>query len=480
MLSTSERYSSSPVQRDRVVIVGGGVAGLSAAVELVQRGTHVILLEHRRFLGGRTYSFLDETTGDVVDNGQHLLMGCYHETRRYLHTIGSGHLATLQRNLRIDFVHPERGVATLACPSLPSPFHALVGLLKLRSLPLFDRLKLVAVGKELLFSSDEKEARLHSMTVDEWLTSLGQTELNKKYLWDIIAIGSLNDDPKVVSALLFYRVLRAAFAGRRRDSCLLVPRVGLSELLVDPAVRYLKQRGAEIRTNCTVQELIIEGERVVGVRCDDGMVVEGDAFISAVPHYAFPSLASGASSDSALRTRKRAASCFESSPIISIHLWLDKVVVEEEIVALLDSTVQWVFNRSKMVKRKSDTPTKIKQYLTLVMSGATKYVDVEKERLVELAMHDLRSAFPRSVGANVLHSLVIKEKRATFSPKPEIEGHRPPPDIGVRNLAIAGDWTDTGLPATIEGAVLSGRRAAEVLLSKLTVRNDVAESANVF
>jgi zeta-carotene desaturase len=393
-------------------------------------------------------------------------MGCYHATRRYLKTIGAEHLAALQPNLRIDFVHPEHGVATLACPSLPSPLHALVGLLRLRSLPLFDRLKLITVGKELLFSSDEKEKRLRSLTVDEWLTSLGQTELNKKYLWEIIAIGSLNDDPKAVSALLFYRVLRAAFTGSRKDSSLLVPRVGLSELLVDPAVRYLEQRGAEIRTNCTVEEFIVEGESVMSVRCADGMIVEADAFISAVSHYAFPSLVKGATLDSALGKMQQAVGRFESSPIISLHLWLDKMIVEDEIVALLDSKVQWVFNRSKMLMRKSETPTNIKQYLTLVISGAVEYVDIEKERLVELAMHDLRLAFPRAADTDVVHALVIKEKRATFSPRPEIERYRPSADIGLRNLAMAGDWTDTGLPATIEGAVLSGRRAAEVLLSK--------------
>ena len=181
-----------------VIIVGGGLSGLSAAVDLVTRGCTTLLLEQRPFLGGRTYSYRDDVTGDSVDNGQHLLMGCYHETRWLLKRIGSDHLATLQPNLKIDFVHPEKGTASLSCPPLPAPLHILAGLLALRSISFRDRLKLLRVGWELVFLSAEQERRLESITVDEWLSSLGQTALNKKYLWDIIAIGTLNDDPRTV------------------------------------------------------------------------------------------------------------------------------------------------------------------------------------------------------------------------------------------------------------------------------------------
>lgn len=467
-----------------VIIIGGGVAGLSAAVELAQRGVRVLLLEHRPFLGGRTYSFVDETTGDTVDNGQHLLMGCYHETRRYLRLIGADHLATLQPNLRIDFLHPARGLASLSCPTLPAPFHALVGMLRLRSLSLKDRLMLLRVGLDLFFHSEEKESEIAALSVDEWLTRLGQSELSKKYLWDIIAIGSLNDDPKTVSALLFSRVLRAAFLGTREDSALLVPRVGLSELLVGPAVRFLRAHGGEVKTGCGVEKLMIEGSRVGGVHCSDGKIYVARSYISAVPHYAFLNLFSPTLRYST--TPLLHVSQFESSPIITIHLWLDRQIMGQEFVALLDSRVQWVFNRTKMVgksmvdgewlmggtkgqrlevvERTSGNP---KQYLSLVISGAGEYVEMEKEKLVEAGMEDLRRAFPDAKVANVVHSLVIKEKRATFSPKPGVEPLRPSSRTVFENLVLAGDWTDTGLPSTIEGAVVSGRKAAQAVIQKL-------------
>jgi len=467
-----------------VIIIGGGLSGLSAAVELAARGRKILLLEQRPFLGGRTYSFVDETTGDVVDNGQHLLMGCYHETRRYLKTIGADHLATLQPDLHIDFLHPRNGAASLSCPALPAPLHVLVGLLKLDTLPLADRLKLLKVGRELAFSSPEKEEKLSSLTVDQWLTRLGQTDLNKKYLWDIIAIGTLNDDPRTVSALLFYRVLRAAFMGTREDSCLLISRVGLSELLVEPAARFLKMHGSEIRTNCGVNEMLLEGGRIRGIRCGDAAVFEAAAYISAVPYYALPELLSTlrGSSTPELQSSSGAElpqneflevlSKFESSPIVTIHLWLDRPIMEQEFVALLDSRIQWVFNRSEMVGdgwkgkvKKQDAGSR--QYLSLVISGAAEYVAMDKEQLVEIAMEDLHRVLPEAKKAGVIHSLVIKEKRATFSPTPRVESLRPQTKTALSNLFLAGDWTRTGYPATIEGAVMSGKRAAGILHNKL-------------
>ncbi|MDP2883817.1 MAG: hydroxysqualene dehydroxylase HpnE [Ignavibacteria bacterium] len=436
-----------------VIVIGGGLAGLSAGVDLASRGISVLILEQRPHLGGRTYSFIDESTGDAVDNGQHLMMGCYHATRWLLSTIGSDHLATLQPNLHIEFLHPDGGRSTLHCPALPPPLHLLAGLMRLRNLSLADRLKLLRVGLEIRKNPREIEPNIASLTVHQWLDALGQSAENKKYLWDIIAIGSLNDDPKDVSALLFYRVLRSAFLGSREDSSLLVSRVGLTELFVRPCVDFVRSRGGEIMVNCGVDESIFDGNRLIGVRGSDGQIREARAFISAIPWYAASPLFSSAAGRQGWNVNGH----LQSSPIVTINLWLDRVVMEQDFVALLDSRIHWVFNKSKIY----GSNTTSRQYLSLVISGAASLIAVDSGELVNAALTDLSAAFPLVRNAELVHSIVLKEKRATFSPRPGVEEHRPPSKTQVENLFLAGDWTDTGYPATIEGAVLSGRKAAE-------------------
>ena len=439
------------------IIVGGGLAGLSAAVELTSKGRSVLLLEQKPHLGGRTYSFIDKQTSDPVDNGQHLMMGCYHATRRFLQIIGSAHLAVLQPNLHIEFLHPRNGFASLRCPPLPAPLHVLFGLLRLQTIPFSHRLRLLRIGTELMASSKQKERELEQITVDQWLTSLKQTPENRKYLWDILAVGTLNDDPSTVSALLFYRVLKAAFLGARLNSSLLVPKVGLTDLLIDPAARFIEAKGGEILTAAAVDAFEISNRYVDGLRVGRRKL-KARTYICAIPYHALSALQSrGKKTD--VPTVENLAK-FESSPIITLHLWLDRPVIKHEFVATLDSTIQWIFNKSRMYQREDESG---RQYLSLLISGAAKYVGWSKEKLVNVAMGELRTLLPTAGEARLLHSVVIKEKRATFSPKPGVENLRPSTETTVKNLLLAGDWTATGYPATIEGAVMSGFNAAEAV-----------------
>lgn len=431
-----------------VAIIGGGLSGLSAAVDLTSCGYSVLLLEQRQFLGGRAYSFIDEVTGDVVDNGQHLMMGCYKETRWLLKTIGSDHLATLQPNLHIDFLHPQKGISSLSCPNLPAPFHILFGMLGLRTVPIVDRMKLLKVGLQLQRNPASIEPELATMTVDEWMTKLGQSEENKKYLWNIIAIGTLNDDPRTVSALLFYRVLRTAFLGAKENSSMLIPRAGLSQLFAEPAVEYLRLHGSEVQLNSGVEKMLSEGDTIRGAHCE-GIDREAKAYISAVPYYAIDALFEEGKQNGY-------AEKFDSSPIITINIWLDRVIIQQEFLALLDSPIQWIFNKTKIYGKAALKG----QYLSLVTSGAAEYVELTKEQLVAMAFKELQKAIPLARQATIRHSLVMKEKRATFSPKPGVEAHRPSAQTRFKNCFLAGDWTNTGFPATIEGAVMSGKTAA--------------------
>jgi len=439
-----------------VVILGGGLGGLSAAVRLSHAGLRVTLVEHRPFLGGRTYSFLDPSTGDVVDNGQHLLLGCYHATRRYLGMIGSDHLAELQGSLQLKFLRPGHTPSMLRCPALPAPAHVFVGLLGLRSLSWADRARLFAVGRALLVTDADGERRLDTMTVAEWLTSLGQSPEARNVLWDVLAIGSLNDDPATVSALLFFRVLRAAFVGRREHSSFLVPRAGLSPLLVDSARHFIESRNGRVMTGVRAVKLVHDGNALREVSCVGGESLKAGAYVSAVPYYALSNLLSKGSPVQGLELAR-----FRSSAIVSVNVWLDREVMTEEMVAMLDTTIHWVFNRSALL----GSPGK-RQHLCAVISGASPLVQVKNEEIVRLAMEDIAAVFPKAQAAAVERALVIKEKRATFCPEPGLERIRPGPQTSLRNFFLAGDWTSTGYPATIEGAILSGELAAQAVLEK--------------
>jgi monoamine oxidase len=244
--------------------------------------------------------------------------------------------------------------------------------------------------------------------------------------------------------------LRAAFLGGKENSSLLIPKAGLSKLFDEPALRYVQSKRGEVLRGCAVDELISEGSRVKSVRCSDGSQHEAKAFVCAVPWYAVSHLLA---EDEPAR---RAAERMTASAILSIDLWFDRPVMDEEFDALLDSNVQWVFNRSKILAASSA----FGQCLALTVSGADRLIEKDARELVALAVEDLRRVFPRVATSTVVHSIVLKEKRATFSQRPDIEPLRPSSRTSLENLFLAGDWTNTGYPATIEGAVMSGRKAA--------------------
>jgi squalene-associated FAD-dependent desaturase len=464
------------MDKHNIIIIGGGLSGLSAAVELCARGHRTLVLEQHRHAGGRTYSFIDSATGDSIDNGQHLMMGCYHATRRYMGIIGTEYLTLLQPSLRIEFLHPSKSSLCLACPPLQAPLHLLGGLLRFKGVPLKNRLEMLRVTKQLFYTSLSKEQELDKLNVEEWLVKLGQSDLSRKFLWDVITIGALNNHPKNVSALMLFRVLRATFLGKREYSSLLLPRAGLSDVLVNPAVEFIRRNGGEVLLGTEVSKVHVEDEKIISVSTQDGKEFRAQVFLSAVPWFGFERMLSnsGIRSELVIKTPSREIydwDRFKPSPIISIQLWFDRIIMEEEFAALIDTRVHWIFNKSsKTMKplshgagKKQGMEEKTSQQLSLVISGAQEFLEMSKQELIAIAMEDLKRVLPKAKNANIVHSVVIKEKRATFSPSPGLEAMRPLPETTFSNLFLAGDWTNTGLPATIEGAVLSGKKAAELI-----------------
>jgi squalene-associated FAD-dependent desaturase len=439
-----------------VLIIGGGFAGLAAAVDLAEQGREVLLLERRAFLGGRAYSFTDKTTGDTVDNGQHLMMGCYHHTLSFLEKIGASHKLKFQQNPRVDFLSEQEGASSFKCPSLPAPLHLLAGLFKLQSIGWRDRLSALRVGLELRKLNGNR-ARLADITVRDWLGSLGQTERMQRRFWDLVALATLNETPDRASADMFARVLDQAFMHTKRDSTMVIAKTDLSDLYTEDALRFIEARGGQVRLNADVAKIEFEGKRAQGVELRGGEKIKADTIISAVPYFALqrmipPELVGRNESF-------RNLSEFKSAPIVSINLWYAEPVTDVEFTGLLDSRIEWVFNKNAI----GGNGPSGHQHLALVISGAHESAKSPKEELIELAIGEMRRFFPRARHQQPVHAFVVREYDATVSHTVGTARLRPPHQTEFENFYLAGDWTDTGLPATIESAVQSGRDCARII-----------------
>lgn len=443
-----------------VVIIGGGLSGLSAAVDLAQRGLRIVLAEQGPKLGGRCYSYIDKTTGDIVDNGQHVLLGAYHHLLHYLELIGTAQFLKHEPTLRLTFHHPSKGFGTFRIVSLPRPFDLAAGIFQFTILSFRDRQRLLNVGRYLHSWNQQKEEELSSLTLKQWLVSLHQSEEAQRCVWNPIAISVMNDLPEKSSALLFARSLRAVFLGRKADSAILIPTVGQTELYVDGAVQFLKKHHVEILMNAEVHKIQTNNSIVTGVSLKDGPSLHSKAVISTVPYYSLKRLLA---TEQQVLLRCSEIDTFSSAPIISLHLWFDKEFMSDEYIGLIDRTIQWLFNRRKIT---GGDPPSI-GYLSAVISAAYDYIDMPKEQLVARALDDIQNVYPESRDARLVSSVVIKEKRATFSSSTDTEKLRPTAKTAIEHFYLAGDWTQTGLPATIEGAVKSGVTAAKFAVDEL-------------
>lgn len=439
---------------DQVLIVGGGFAGLAAGVALAGAGRQVRLLEQKPHLGGRACSFLEPTTGSVVDNGQHILMGCYHATLRFLQEIRTLDRIGLQPRLRMQFLERPGRVTTLECPCLPAPWHLLLGVLRSDSFTWREKREIFRLGRAVKAADDAREG-IGRLSVEEWLTRLGQSEKLRRNFWDLLSIAALNEDPQRAAAALFKRVLRLVLFTSPADSRLAIPRVGMSECYTAAAAAYITARGGRVELGRNVTGFVMAEGVCEGVRLAEGEKIEAATVVSAVPWFGLVKLLPG----DLLRSEPYFTNllALRPTPIISLNLWFDRPVTDLDFVGLRGTTVQWLFNTGK-IHGSGDN------HVTLVLSGAHAHVGRPKEELLAGAWRELGELLPAAREAKLVHSLVIKERYATFSPGVGVEEMRPATRTPVRGFYLAGDWTATGLPATIEGAVESGYAAAQEIL----------------
>jgi zeta-carotene desaturase len=447
--------------RPDVIVVGAGFAGLSAASTLAAAGARVLVLEARPRLGGRATAFSDRETGELVDNGQHVLFGCYRQSLAFLQLIGARENVRSQPALQLVCYDEAGGRSVLRCPRLPPPLHLVAGVLGWSAIPLGERLSSVRAGLAIAAASRQARrtgavsTRRAGQTVQEWLDRVGQGPTLQEWLWRPLAVAALNQQPSHAAANAFIRVLTEMFAPDPQAAAIVLPVKPLHEMYAEPARRFIASRGGEVRTS-SLARVCIENGAVRRVDTRDGRFT-APAVIAAVPWFALRNLFTGDVPRS-LAPVLAAAAQMDAMPIVTVNLWYDRPVLHDAFVGLPGRTMQWVFDKRVAFGGAAS-------HLSLVSSGAFEIVRMSNDELTRLAAGEVERSLPAARGIWPLRATVVREKQSTFSLAPG-QPARPGNRTGVAGLVLAGDWTDTGLPATIESAVISGTRAASAILDR--------------
>lgn len=451
-----------PSSQPTVAVVGGGLAGLAAACALSPVGFRVTLFERRPYLGGRASSYEHPGTGEIVDNCQHVLFGCCTNLVAFYRAIG---IETRIRWFdRMTFIEPGGRQSVLEPGRLPAPLHILPSLLGFRFLTMKDKLA-VARGAAALIRSGHKEEG----NFQQWLGRHRQTPAAVERFWKPILVSALSEDLDRISVPYAAQVVRESMksAEARRMG---VPSVPLTQLY-DAARDFISAHGGSVCFRSNVQGIAPEPN---GVRLKFPDLEERfDYAILAVPFDSAARLLPNSPEAAALLER---IGHFSTSPITGVHFWFDRQITGLPHAVLLDRTIQWMFHKSVLLTSGAgygrDTAESrgdgtSPSYVELVISASKSQINKSRQEIIDLALDEFREFFPAARAANLVKATVIKEVNATFSPTPGIDAHRPTAETPWSRVFLAGDWTATGWPATMESAVRSGYLAAEALTRSL-------------
>ncbi len=438
-------------QTPKVAVVGGGLAGLAAACALADSGLQVTVFERRPYLGGRASSYQHPATGEVVDNCQHVLLGCCTNLIEFYRRLGVEN--KIRWFDRLTFLEPGGRASVIGSSFLPAPLHTAPAFLRASCLNLMDKLAIAGAMSALapLTPKDTGESFL------AWLRRHGQTERAIDRFWKTILVSALNEEVDRVSVPYAAQVVRESFLKSAPAGRMGVPTVPLTELY-GAAEAYVRDRDGEVRLRANVESFRaeFEGVNLLGPEGE----TKFDFVVLAVPFDVLPRMLPPASTGDPLR---QTLARLESSPITGVHLWFDRQITDLEHAVLLDRTIQWMFHKSKLLERSNGHQTSAEggSYIELVISSSKTLVDKSRAEIIDLALAELREFFPDARGANLVKSTVIKEVHATYSPRPGVDNYRPRPETVWPRVFLAGDWIATGWPSTMEGAVRSGYLAAQ-------------------
>ncbi len=438
----------------KTIVIGGGWAGLATMIELSRQRQTAHLLESAKQLGGRARRVPFDK--DSLDNGQHLLIGAYKQTLALLKTIGLDSDTVLQRHT-LDWqvfspVHPRVQVHGY---SAPAPFHLLAGLFTARGLSWHDKYRAIVLGHKLW---KENSIAHQDISVSDWLLLHQQTETLSRAFWEPLCLATLNTPIQEASAKCFVRVLTDAFLESASASNYLIPRQDLSGTFVDPAMTFIEKNAGRISLAHRVEKILLENDRVIAVQCQDN-VIEADNIVISTPPNQAASLLSGIPQLSEL---KRQLSAFSYHPICTVYLRYPehtRLPTATPIIGMSDTLSQWVFDRRVCQQA---------GVIAVVVSSSGPHMGMDNEQLTATVASELAHCFPD--WPNHISAKVIREKRATFACHVGIDSIRPQTETAITGLFLAGDYVDTGYPATLEGAVQSGLTAATAILKSNITR----------
>ena len=448
-----------------MIVIGGGLAGLSAGVALADSGWRVRLFEQRPFLGGRATSYV-LPDGEHVDNCQHVTLGCCTNLEDFYRRVGSaGKIKFFDRLL---FQDPQGRTGVMQAGFLPAPFHMTGSFARFAPLTFADKRSIARAMLNILrgkgHTADLDEPNGISML--EWLQRRKQTPAAIERFWRVVLVSALDEELDKTDARFGVDVFWKAFLSNRRGYRMGVPSVPLAELY-DGCKAEIEKRGGEVNLRAPLRAIHVKDGAIENLEFDGGRSETADAYVFAMPHAELAELLPADSTEAA-ELRKQIAN-IQAAPITGVHFWFDREVMQEPFVTLLETTTQWIFNKTQLygaengaAVRKDNKGDK-SQYLQLVISASYELLRKSRQEIIDICLKEVRQALPAAREAKLLKATVIKEAAATFSPQPGVDRWRPIQQTKIGRMFLAGDWTKTGWPATMEGAVRSGYLAAEAV-----------------
>ncbi len=440
-------------------MIGGGLAGLSSAVALADAGLQVRLIEKRPHLGGRATSYT-LPDGSEVDNCQHVTLGCCTNLADFYERVGAG--GKIRYYDKLYFVDAQGRRSTIQAAPLPPPLHMMPSFLFFNALTFADK-RGIANAMLAIATAGGDPPDLEGVSMLDWLVRMKQTRSAIERYWRVVLVSALDEELAQTDARYGIEVFWKAFLGSRAGYRVGIPLVPLADLY-DGCREAIVRKGGEVRMRASVRDIRVNRNQFAGAVLADGTLLTADACVCSVPQNEVLELlpAEFTGPGTALEGVRQ----IKTSPITGVHLWYDRQVMSEPFLTLLDHTTQWVFNKSELSARDGETGKKGgSQYLQLVISASYDLVPKSRQEIIDLCVRELADVLPATREARLVKATVVKEVHATFSPAVGVDRYRPGQQSPVKNLILAGDWTRTGWPSTMEGAVRSGYLGAEAVLA---------------